>query len=428
MSLRTKNRLETVDQCKLDFSSMSQGSRIGLKTSSSGFFMGGPITAMPVNRSLLAPINLQVDPSIQTVRTNETNQIKDLNNRFVTFIDKVRLLEQQNKMLETKWRLMQDQMTGPSDIEPMFQAHISNLQKQLDQVNNDNIRMDLEKEKMYHNLKDIRTKYQDEISKRNTLENEFVLLKKDVDAGVLSKLDQEQKVSALVDEINFLKVLYKQDLTELQSSVKETSVVVEMDNSRGLDMKQTIADVKAQYEDISVRGQKQAESWYKTKVDSLVSKAGQAAEVVRNTKAEIFELNRLISRLQNDILVVKGKNTALERQIIDVEARGETVVKNAKTQINDLEAAMQRAKWDMACQIREYQDLMNVKLALDMEISTYRKLLEGEETNFGQQSIIKISSIQPHYTMPETRYQLPTCSSPIVIKTVELKDSSTSYQ
>lgn len=41
---------------------------------------------------------------------------------------------------------------------------------------------------------------------------------------------------------------------------------------------------------------------------------------------------------------------------------------------------MQRAKQDMACQIREYQDLMNVKLALDIEISTYRKLLEGEET------------------------------------------------
>lgn len=52
-------------------------------------FVAAPITAVTVNQSLLAPLNLEIDPTIQAVRTQEKEQIKTLNNRFASFIDKV---------------------------------------------------------------------------------------------------------------------------------------------------------------------------------------------------------------------------------------------------------------------------------------------------------------------------------------------------
>lgn len=57
-------------------------------------------------------------------------------------------------MLETKWKLLQDQTASTSNAEPLLRAYIANLQRQLEFLNTDKNRLDMENGAMHANVND----------------------------------------------------------------------------------------------------------------------------------------------------------------------------------------------------------------------------------------------------------------------------------
>uniref|UniRef100_A0A2R8MPP1 IF rod domain-containing protein n=1 Tax=Callithrix jacchus TaxID=9483 RepID=A0A2R8MPP1_CALJA len=135
----------------------------------------------------------------------------------------------------------------------------------------------------------------------------------------MSKVELEAKVVALNDEINFLRTLHETELTELQSQISDTSVVLYMDNSRFLDLDGIITEVKAQYEEMAKCSWTEAEAWYQTKFETLQAQAGKHGDDLRNTWNEIAEMNWAIQRLQAELDAIKNQHAKLEAAIAEAE-------------------------------------------------------------------------------------------------------------
>ncbi|NXI08952.1 GFAP protein, partial [Irena cyanogastra] len=365
--------------------------------------------------SLAAALNSE----FRETRTNEKVELMELNDRFASYIEKVRLLEQQNKGLVLE--LEQARHREPPRAADIYREELRELRRRAEHLATAKARLEMERDNLAEDLGSLQKKLQDEVTLRLEAESNLAAYRQDVDNAALARLDLERRVGTLQDEIAFLHKVHEEELRELQEQLAQQRVHVEVDASKP-DLTAALRDIRSQYEAVAASNVQETEEWYKSKFADLTDAAARHAEALRVAKQEANEYRRQLQALTCDLEALRGSNESLERQLRELEERYALETAGYQDTVGRLEEDTCSLKQEMAQHLQDYQDLLNVKLALDIEIATYRKLLEGEESRITI-PVQSFSSLQIRETSLDTKSVSEAhVKRSIVVKTVETRD------
>ncbi|KAJ1135720.1 hypothetical protein NDU88_002155 [Pleurodeles waltl] len=312
----------------------------------------------------------------------EKETMQNLNTRLSSYLEKVRDLEDSNTDLERKIKewYENNRLGGAGDSAA---SDYSKYYKQIEDLTNriigaavDNARVVLQIDNARLAADDFKLKGENEQFLHQNVEADINGLRKVMDGLTVTKSDLEMQLESLAEELAFLKKNHEEEMKGYHGVGGQLSV--EMNAAPGIDLMKVLNEMRAQYEKMAEKNRMEAESQFIEACKSLKQELLYGAEEVQSSKSEISDLKRTFQALEIELQAALAMKRSLEDTLLETEGGYCQQLSQLQAKISALEEQLGAIRSEIANQCLDYEKLLDVKTLLEMEIETYRRLLEGD--------------------------------------------------
>ncbi|XP_053550113.1 keratin, type I cytoskeletal 47 kDa-like [Bombina bombina] len=323
-------------------------------------------------------------PEVSSFSINGKETMQNLNDRLGNYLERVRSLEHANSELEIKIKEFYDKKAamGPRDLSGYIDT-ISKLRDQVTHLSMENAKKVLEIDNATLAADDFKMKFEAELAIRLGVDNDVIGLRRALDELTLNRSDLELELEGLKEELIFLKRNHEEELAAYKSQAGGT-VNVEMNSAPDVDLSKILAEAREQYEQLAEKSRQEAETLYLQQCEPLYKEVECNTEAIHLSKTEITDLKRTVQSLEIELQSLMNMKQMLDSTLSETEARYSAQLVQHQAMISQIEAELQQVRSDSGRHSIEYSKLLDAKARLELEIATYRRLLDGEDLSMSQ--------------------------------------------